>query len=243
MKIGILIVAYNAQDTLAKVLDRIPSDFATQIDSILVCDDASTDDTHNVGLRYQSNSKLPLMVVRHQINLGYGGNQKTGYQWALKKNLDLVVLLHGDGQYAPEYLPQMVAPIVSGRADVVFGSRMITQGGARQGGMPLYKFVGNKILTTLQNRLAKVSLTEWHSGYRAYSVAALRKVNFLKNSDYFDFDSQIILQMIGARQRIVEIEIPTFYGDEISRVNGVKYGIKILIHTLKFRLSSNKSYF
>jgi glycosyltransferase involved in cell wall biosynthesis len=243
MKLGILIVAYNAQDTLAKVLDRIPTDFATEIDSILVCDDASTDDTHNVGLRYQSNSKLPLTIVRHQINLGYGGNQKTGYQWALEKNLDLVVLLHGDGQYAPEYLPQMVEPIVSGRADVVFGSRMITQGGARKGGMPLYKFVGNKILTTLQNRLAKVSLTEWHSGYRAYSIAALRKVNFLKNSDYFDFDSQIILQMIGARQRITEIEIPTFYGDEISRVNGIKYGIKILIHTLKFRLSSNKIYF
>ena len=243
MKLGILIVAYNAQDTLAKVLDRIPTDFATQIDSILVCDDASTDDTHNVGLRYQSNSKLPLTIVRHQINLGYGGNQKTGDQWALEKYLDLVVLLHGDGQYAPEYLPQMVEPIVSGRADVVFGSRMITQGGARKGGMPLYKFVGNKILTTLQNRLAKVSLTEWHSGYRAYSVSALRKVNFLKNSDYFDFDSQIILQMIGARQRIVEIEIPTFYGDEISRVNGIKYGMKILIHTLRFRLSSNKSYF
>ena len=117
------------------------------------------------------------------------------------------------------------------------------QGGARKGGMPLYKYIGNKILTYLQNRLAKVSLTEWHSGYRAYSVLALRKVNFMKNSDYFDFDSQIILQMIGARQRIVEIEIPTFYGDEISRVNGIKYGLKILIHTLKFRLSSNKSYF
>ena len=243
MKIGILIVAYNAQDTLAKVLNRISPEFATQIDSILVCDDASTDNTHNVGLQYQSNSRLPLTIVRHEINLGYGGNQKTGYQWALEKHLDLIVLLHGDGQYAPEYLSQMVEPIVSGRADVVFGSRMITQGGARQGGMPLYKFVGNKILTTLQNRLAKVSLTEWHSGYRAYSVASLRKINFLKNSDYFDFDSQIILQMIGARQRIVEIEIPTFYGDEISRVNGIKYGLKILIHTLKFRLSSNKSYF
>ena len=243
IKIGVLIVAYNAQETLTKVLDRIPSDFVKQIDAILVCDDASTDDTHKVGLSYQSKSQLPLTIVRHEINLGYGGNQKTGYQWALEKNLDLVVLLHGDGQYAPEYLPQMVEPIVSGRADVVFGSRMITQGGARQGGMPLYKFVGNKILTTLQNRLAKVSLTEWHSGYRAYSVASLRKINFLKNSDYFDFDSQIILQMIGARQRIVEIEIPTFYGDEISRVNGIKYGIKILIHTLKFRLSSNKSYF
>ena len=243
IKIGVLIVAFNAQETLTKVLDRIPSDFVKQIDAILVCDDASTDDTHKVGLSYQSKSQLPLTIVRHEINLGYGGNQKTGYQWALEKNLDLVVLLHGDGQYAPEYLPQMVEPIVSGRAEVVFGSRMITQGGARQGGMPLYKFVGNKILTALQNRLAKVSLTEWHSGYRAYSVASLRKINFLKNSDYFDFDSQIILQMIGARQRIVEIEIPTFYGDEISRVNGIKYGIKILIHTLKFRLSSNKSYF
>ena len=243
IKIGVLIVAFNAQETLTKVLDRIPSDFVKQIDAILVCDDASTDDTHKVGLSYQSKSQLPLTIVRHENNLGYGGNQKTGYQWALEKNLDLVVLLHGDGQYAPEYLPQMVEPIVSGRADVVFGSRMITQGGARQGGMPLYKFVGNKILTTLQNRLAKVSLTEWHSGYRAYSVASLRRINFLKNSDYFDFDSQIILQMIGARQRIVEIEIPTFYGDEISRVNGIKYGIKILIHTLKFRLSSNKSYF
>lgn len=243
MKIGVLIVAYNAEDTLARVLDRIPQDFAQQIDSILVCDDASTDNTHQVGLKYKSGSNLPLTIVRHEINLGYGGNQKTGYQWALEKNLDAVILLHGDGQYAPEYLPQMVEPIISGRADVVFGSRMITQGGARKGGMPLYKYVGNKILTHLQNSLAKVSLTEWHSGYRAYSVSALRKVNFLKNSDYFDFDSQIILQMIGARQRITEIEIPTFYGDEISRVNGIKYGLKILIHTLKFRLSSNKSYF
>ena len=243
MKIGVLIVAYNAEDTLARVLDRIPAEFAQLIDSILVCDDASTDNTHQVGLEYKSSSNLPLTIVRHEINLGYGGNQKTGYQWALEKNLDAVILLHGDGQYAPEYLPQMVEPIISGRADVVFGSRMITQGGARKGGMPLYKYVGNKILTYLQNSLAKVSLTEWHSGYRAYSVSALRKVNFLKNSDYFDFDSQIILQMIGARQRITEIEIPTFYGDEISRVNGIKYGLKILIHTLKFRLSSNKSYF
>ncbi len=243
MKIGVLIVAYNAQDTLTKVLDRIPNDFASNIDSILVCDDASTDETHKVGLEYKTKSQLPLTIVRHEVNLGYGGNQKTGYQWAIEKNLDVVVLLHGDGQYAPEYLSQMVEPIMTGRADVVFGSRMITQGGARQGGMPLYKFIGNKVLTFFQNRLVRVSLTEWHSGYRAYSIAALRRVNFLKNSDYFDFDSQIILQMIGARQRIIEIEIPTFYGDEISRVNGIKYGVKILLHTLKFRLSSNKSYF
>ena len=101
IKIGVLIVAFNAQETLTKVLDRIPSDFVKQIDAILVCDDASTDDTHKIGLSYQSKSQLPLTIVRHEINLGYGGNQKTGYQWALEKYLDLVVLLHGDGQYAP----------------------------------------------------------------------------------------------------------------------------------------------
>ena len=236
MKIGILIVAYNAQDTLEKVLDRIPVDFIKRIDAILVCDDASTDDTHKVGLSYQSKSQLPLTIVRHEINLGYGGNQKTGYQWALEKNLDLVVLLHGDGQYAPEYLPQMVEPIVSGRADVVFGSRMITQGGARKGGMPLYKYVGNKILTYLQNRLAKVSLTEWHSGYRAYSIKALSCVNFESNSDYFDFDTEIILQMIETKMRLHEIPIPTFYGDELSRVNGMLYGWRVAKHTTKWRL-------
>ena len=243
MKIGILVVAYNAEETLSKVLDRIPSGFAQQIESILVCDDASTDNTHNVGLTYQNNSNLPLTLIRNPTNLGYGGNQKTGYQWALENSLDIVVLLHGDGQYAPEFLQQMVTPIIEDRADVVFGSRMMTSGGARKGGMPLYKYVGNKILTYIQNRLANVSLTEWHSGYRAYRVSSLRKINFLDNSDYFDFDSQIILQMIGAKQRIVEIAIPTFYGDEISRVNGIKYGLQILGHTVKFRFSRNQTYF
>ena len=243
MKIGILVVAYNAEETLSKVLDRIPSGFAQQIESILVCDDASTDNTHNVGLTYQNNSNLPLTLIRHPTNLGYGGNQKTGYQWALENSLDIVVLLHGDGQYAPEFLQQMVTPIIEDRADVVFGSRMMTSGGARKGGMPLYKYVGNKILTYIQNRLANVSLTEWHSGYRAYRVSSLRKIKFLDNSDYFDFDSQIILQMIGAKQRIVEIAIPTFYGDEISRVNGIKYGLQILGHTVKFRFSRNQTYF
>ena len=243
-RIGILVVAYNAETTLESVLSRIPTEFISSISVILICDDASQDATFSVGQQVQqARPDLPITLIRHPVNLGYGGNQKAGYRWMIDNNIDVVVLLHGDGQYAPEFLPKMVDPIAIGAADVVFGSRMMTPGTALKGGMPKYKFVGNKILTTLQNRLAKVSLTEWHSGYRAYSVASLRKINFLKNSDYFDFDSQIILQMIGARQRINEIEIPTFYGDEISRVNGIKYGIKILIHTLKFRLSSNKSYF
>jgi glycosyltransferase involved in cell wall biosynthesis len=236
VKIGILVVAYEASSTLEAVLNRIPANFRSQINVILVCDDASSDDTYQVGMRVkQSRPDLPLEVIRRPVNLGYGGNQKAGYRWMIDHGLDVVVLLHGDGQYAPEFLPQMVEPIVSGRADVVFGSRMLQKGAALSGGMPKYKFIGNKILTYLQNQLAGVHLSEWHSGYRAYAIRSLSGVGFELNADYYDFDSQIILQMIETRQRIVEIPIPTFYGDELSRVNGVRYGWRILRHTLRWR--------
>ena len=238
MKIGILVVAYEASATLESVLNRIPSDFRSTLHAILVCDDASSDDTYQVGMRVkQSRPDLPLEVIRRPVNLGYGGNQKAGYRWMIDHGLDVVVLLHGDGQYAPECLPLMVAPIVDGRADVVFGSRMLERGAALRGGMPKYKFVGNKILSFLQNRIAGVSLSEWHSGYRAYSVASLARVGFELNADYYDFDTQIILQMIESNQRILEIPIPTFYGDELSRVNGIRYGWRILKHTLRWRRS------
>ncbi|MFZ9721431.1 MAG: glycosyltransferase family 2 protein [Ilumatobacteraceae bacterium] len=238
MKIGILVVAYEASATLESVLNRIPSDFRSTLHTILVCDDASSDDTYQVGMRVkQSRPDLPLEVIRRPVNLGYGGNQKAGYRWMIDHGLDVVVLLHGDGQYAPEFLPFMVAPIVDGRADVVFGSRMLERGAALRGGMPKYKFVGNKILSFLQNRIAGVSLSEWHSGYRAYSVASLARVGFELNADYYDFDTQIILQMIESHQRILEIPIPTFYGDELSRVNGIRYGWRILKHTLRWRRS------
>ncbi len=236
MKIGILVVAYEASATLESVLNRIPSEFRSTLHTILVCDDASSDDTYQVGMRVkQSRPDLPLEVIRRPVNLGYGGNQKAGYRWMIDHGLDVVVLLHGDGQYAPEFLPFMVAPIVDGRADVVFGSRMLERGAALRGGMPKYKFVGNKILSFLQNRIAGVSLSEWHSGYRAYSVASLARVGFELNADYYDFDTQIILQMIESNQRILEIPIPTFYGDELSRVNGIRYGWRILKHTLRWR--------
>jgi len=238
VKIGILVVAYEAETTLESVLNRIPQMFRASINTILVCDDASTDDTYQVGMRVkESRPDLPLQVLRRPVNLGYGGNQKAGYRWMIDNGLDVVVLLHGDGQYAPEFLPQMVTPILEGRADVVFGSRMLEHGAALRGGMPKYKFVGNKILTFLQNRLAGVRLSEWHSGYRAYSISSLAGVGFELNADYYDFDTQIILQMIASRQRIVEIPIPTFYGDELSRVNGVRYGWRILRHTLRWRLT------
>ena len=235
-KIAILVVAYNAEDTLHLVLDRIPTEFAQRVSVVLVCDDASTDSTHSQALKYQQGSKLPLNIVRHAANLGYGGNQKFGYRWAIDNGVDIVVLLHGDGQYAPEELSRMVQPIVDNNADVVFGSRMIQRSKALKGGMPLYKFVGNIFLTSTQNLLTGVRLSEWHTGYRAYRVSSLQGVSFENNSNYFDFDTQIILQMIGSRQRITEIQIPTFYGDEISRVNTIKYGLQILGHTIRYAL-------
>jgi glycosyltransferase involved in cell wall biosynthesis len=235
--IGILIVAYNAETTLESVLSRIPTEFISSISVILICDDASQDATFSVGQQVQQvRPDLPITLIRHPVNLGYGGNQKVGYRWMIDNNIDVVVLLHGDGQYAPEYLPKMVEPITTGAADVVFGSRMMTPGTALKGGMPKYKFVGNKILTFWQNRMAQVRLSEWHSGYRAYSTKALSKTAFEKNADYFDFDTEIILQMIEAKQRIAEIPIPTFYGDELSRVNGIKYGWRVARHTTLWRL-------
>lgn len=235
-RIGILVVAYNAATTLAETLDRIPPDFRSRIDRVMVGDDASQDSTYLVGLGYQQTREdLPVEVVRHARNLGYGGNQKAGYRWAIEQGLDIVVLLHGDGQYAPEILPEMVAPLERGEADLVLGSRMLEPGRARKGGMPLYKYVGNRILTSVENRIAGLDLSEWHSGYRAYRVSALRDVPFERNSDGFDFDTEIIIQFKEAGKRITEIPIPTYYGDEICRVDGMKYAKDVLVDVTRYR--------
>ncbi|MGZ8762206.1 MAG: glycosyltransferase family 2 protein, partial [Acidimicrobiia bacterium] len=191
-RVGVLVVAYNAAATLATVLDRIPRGFVPHVSKVLVNDDYSQDSTYLVGLGYQKTTPdLPLEIIRQPRNLGYGGNQKAGYRWAMEHDLDIVVLLHGDGQYAPELLPDIVGPLERGEADAVFGSRMMIDGAARQGGMPLYKYVGNRILTTVENAMASTSLTEWHSGYRAYSVDALRDLPLEQTSDGFDFYTQI----------------------------------------------------
>jgi glycosyltransferase involved in cell wall biosynthesis len=234
-RLGILIVAYNAASTLAQVLDRIPRDFVPRIERVLVSDDASTDATYLVGLGYQQQSDLPLTVVSQPANLGYGGNQKAAYHWAMEHGLDIVVLLHGDGQYAPEVLPSIVEPLELDKCDAVLGSRMMEPGGARRGGMPLYKFVGNKILTRFENAVVGMDLSEWHTGYRAYSLAALRGLPFDGNSDGFDFDTQIIVQLHEAGKRIVEVPIPTYYGGEISYVNGMQYAYDIVRHVLRYR--------
>ena len=222
-RIGVLVVAFNAASTVAATLARLPDRFVAEVDHILVCDDASIDDTYQVAADFKTKSTWPLTVVRHETNLGYGGNQKAGYAWAQEHGLDIVVLLHGDGQYAPEVIEDLTAPLLSGQADAVFGSRMMMRGAALKGGMPLYKYAGNRILTTFQNKLTGLDLTEWHSGYRAYRVDALAELPLDTYSDGFDFDTEIILGLAPAGKRIAEVPIPTYYGDEICYVNGMRY--------------------
>ncbi|HST50035.1 methyltransferase domain-containing protein [Jatrophihabitans sp.] len=238
LRIGVLVVAYNAESTLQATLDRIPPDMRSRIDEILICDDASSDRTVDAGLAWrQANGAIPTTVVRHVSNLGYGGNQKAGYRLAAERGLDLVVLLHGDGQYAPEVMADLLAPLERGEADAVFGSRMLQAGSARAGGMPLYKYLGNRVLTSVENRLLNSTLSEFHSGYRAYRVAALAELPLEFNTDDFDFDTQIIIQLLDAGKRIVEVPIPTYYGDEICYVDGLKYARDVVRDVLQYRLT------
>lgn len=236
-RIGILVVAYNAESTLAATLDRIPAGFRERITEVIVLDDASHDDTFAHGQAWAQRPDTPqTLVVRHTKNLGYGGNQKAAYRLAIERGLDIVVLLHGDGQYAPEMLPEMVAPLERGECDAVMGSRMMEKGAARRGGMPLYKLVGNRILTRAENAMLSAQFTEFHSGYRAYTTSALRDVPFQHNTDDFDFDTQIIVQLLDAGKRFKEIPIPTYYGDEICYVNGMRYAKDVIKDVAEYRL-------
>ena len=235
-RVGVLVVAYNAATTLAKVLDRIPAELKADIEEVIVSDDHSQDSTYLVGLGYQQTSDLPITLIRQPTNLGYGGNQKAGYRLAIEHGLDIVVMLHGDGQYAPESLPEILGPLLHNEADAVFGSRTMIKGAARRGGMPLYKFVGNRILSRFENAVLGTDLSEFHSGYRAYSVSALKQLPFEQNSDGFNFDTQIIVQLHDAGMRIAEVPIPTYYGDEICYVDGLKYAADVTKDVVTYRL-------
>ncbi len=198
-RVGIVVVAYNAASTLAATLDRIPPEVLPQLAEVIISDDASHDDTFDQARRWGARaSDVKTTVVRHTKNLGYGGNQKAAYRLAIDHGLDIVVLLHGDGQYAPEFLPQLLAPFRESDVAAVFGSRMMERGAARAGGMPFYKRVGNRILSTFENRMLGTRLSEFHSGYRAYSTRTLSAIPFEANSDGFDFDTQIIAQIVQA---------------------------------------------
>jgi 2-polyprenyl-3-methyl-5-hydroxy-6-metoxy-1,4-benzoquinol methylase len=224
-RIGILIVTYNAITTLPKVLKRITPNVWNNVEEIAVFDDASQDATFELAVGLKTLRSLPkLQVLKQERNLGYGGNQKAGYRYFMDRGFDIVVLLHGDGQYAPEILSHLYHPIVTGDADAVFGSRMMkTYGGPLKGGMPLYKYVGNRILSTFENRALGMNLTEFHSGYRAYNLHALRNIDFTHMTNDFHFDTEIIIKLHHQHYTINEVPIPTYYGAELCYVNGLKY--------------------
>jgi glycosyltransferase involved in cell wall biosynthesis len=234
-RIGILVLAYNAESTLRSVLHRIPADLKSKIQEIFVFDDASQDRTHEVGLACRDELQgTHLSVFRNPVNLMYGGNQRKGYQYAIERGLDIVVLLHGDGQYAPEVMQNLLDPLERGEAHMVMGSRMMIPGAARKGNMPMYKYLGNKVLTWTENRLIGTRLSEFHSGYRAYSVHAMRNIPLDRLTTNWHFDTQIIIEFVKRGYKIAEVPIPTYYGDEICHVNGIPYAFHCVREALQY---------
>ncbi len=238
-RVLVFVVAYNAEKTVGAVVRRIPASLLDLYDvDVLIIDDASSDRTFEQGhhIRQEHGIPFPIHVLVNPVNQGYGGNQKLGYHYALKYGYDFVALLHGDGQYAPECLPALLEPFRQKQADAVFGSRVLPPSSALRGGMPLYKFVGNRILTWIENRLIGANLSEYHSGYRIYSTKALSAIPFDGNSNDFHFDTEIIIQLSIAGLAMIEIPIPTYYGDEICYVNGLNYAFHVVAAAVKARL-------
>ena len=240
-RIGIFVIAYNAVNKLDWTLDRIPKEVWDKVEEVFLFDDCSTDNTHYAALGYKHVKQLDKLTIhRNARNLRYGGNQKPGYQYAIARGFDIVVMLHADGQYAPEVLNDLLEPMESGTADMVFGSRMAPGCDPRAGGMPLYKFIGNKILTWLENHILGMNLSEFHSGYRIYSCQALTRIPFLLNSNEWHFDTEVIIQFKEAGLRIAERPIPTYYGDEICYVNGIGYAFNCIRTAMRYRLHKSK---
>ncbi|MDB5211059.1 MAG: Undecaprenyl-phosphate mannosyltransferase [Sediminibacterium sp.] len=242
-RIGIFVIAYNAESHIEKTLSRIPESVWKMLTVVYIIDDCSSDETTLKALGFNNEYSGKIVVIRNRVNLRYGGNQKLGYQWAIDQQLDIVVMLHADGQYAPEFLEQMYTPIMKNEADVVIGSRMMTAKTALLGGMPKYKYYGNIILTKMQIALTGLRLSEYHSGYRAYSVKFLKSIPFWENSNEWHFDTQILVQNYQNKARIRELPIPTYYGDEICRVNGMSYAFNCVITSFGFLLYRRGIYY
>ncbi len=229
-RVVIVMPAYNAAKTLEDTFRKIPAGY---FDEIVVVDDFSRDDTTALAKR------LNLKAIRHPHNVGYGGNQKTCYMEALRDRAEIVVMLHPDGQYDPAIIPEMVKPIAQGEADMVLGSRMMTPGGAKAGGMPLWKRIANAFLTGVENLVMRRQFTECHTGYRAYSRKFLETVPFLRNSNNFVFDTEVIFQAVHFGQRVVEVPVSTRYFSDASSVGfqvGVVYGLSTLWTAARFLL-------
>ncbi|HLB00339.1 MAG TPA: glycosyltransferase family 2 protein [Bacteroidota bacterium] len=230
MKVIAVLPAYNAAHTLEATVRDIP---AGAVDEIILVDDASRDDTVAVA------GALGLTVIRHEVNRGYGGNQKTCYRAALERGADIVVMIHPDYQYDSRLTPHMISFLKDGYHDVMLGSRIRTRAEALAGGMPPYKYIANRGLTFLQNILTGMNLSEWHTGFRAYTRRVLETVPWEENSDDFVFDSQMMVQFVAFRFRIGEIPVPVRYHDTASSINlsrSITYGIRTLGTVMKLAL-------
>ncbi len=228
-KVVVVMPAYNAAKTLRITYDAIPKQ---DVDHVILVDDGSRDETLEIA------KELKLEVFVHARNYGYGGNQKTCYTEALKAGADIVVMLHPDYQYDPTLLPNVVAPIKAREADVVLGSRFL-QGGVIQQGMPWWKFLGNRFLTWIENSVLGIQLSEYHTGYRAFSRRALEEIPFLLNSDRFVFDQEMLVQAVHLGFKIKEVAVPTRYFPEASSASFVastRYGFSILILLARYVL-------
>jgi glycosyltransferase involved in cell wall biosynthesis len=228
-KIAVVLPAYNAARTLKRTYDEIPKQI---VDDVILTDDASQDETIGISI------SLGIHTLVHEANLGYGSNQKTCYAAALARGADIVVMLHPDYQYSPRLVPAMASMIASGEYEVVLGSRILGQG-ALSGGMPLYKYVGNRVLTFLENVLLGRKLSEYHTGYRAWSRRALETLPLERCSNDYVFDNQVLAQAVHRGLRIGEISCPTRYFPEASSINfrrSVIYGFGVLATACAYRL-------
>ena len=229
-RVTVVLPAYNAAKTLSKTLAEVPMDI---VDEIILCDDNSTDDTIAVAKSLNIHH-----IISHQVNRGYGGNQKSLYDKDIATNADIVIMLHPDYQYTPKLITAMVSIISEGLYPAVFGSRILG-GGALKGGMPLYKYIANRFLTSFQNILLGQKLSEYHTGYRAYSIDVLKAIDYNANSDDFIFDNQVIAQIFEKGFEIAEITCPTKYFEEASSINlsrSIKYGLGVLSVSLQYGL-------
>lgn len=243
-KLLIFIPAYNNEKHINQVLDLIPFEEIKQKIAdyeVLVSDDYSIDFTAKLVKNYQNKNKdKNIKLAVQNKNLGYGGNQKFAYNYAIKNNFDIVIMLHGDSQYSPLLIPKIIEPILSQNFDCVLGSRMICKKSALKGNMPLYKLIGNICLTFVQNIMLRQKLSEYHTGLRAYKIKALERIPFNYNNDGFLFDSDILIQLIDNKMLINEISIPTHYGTEYCNVNVIRYGLEVLFATFYSRLQKLK---
>ena len=229
----VLMPAYNAAATVAGVFERIPPEARRRIRRYIVVNDGSRDETAAALAGIQREFPT-LTVVHHETNKGYGEAEKNLLRCGLREGMDVGVLLHSDGQYSPEKIPELLEPFDRDSADLVQGSRMLG-GGALRGGMPLYKFVANKALTAIENWAFGMKLAEYHSGYMVYSRKALEKIPFERLSASFDFDLEMIVLARAKGLRIAEIAIPTIYAGEKSHLRPVKYGFDVLSVVWNFR--------